>query len=484
MIILLIGMFTRKAVAVFIGPMGIGLSGTYGSILTLATRLSGLGIPNSGVREIASAIGSKDERIVGRAVCTLRRICWLTGLLGSGVVALLARPISQATFGSADYAWAIMLLAWTILMRNIQSGQMVYIQGSRRIRDLAILKIVGSIGGATIGVGFYAWLRIDGIVPAMFSLAAFNLAASWWFARKTPPPEVKMSWKESLIQSKGFILLGSAFMYAGVLGAAGPYITRLMINRELSMEAVGIFQSAFRMSVFFVNFVLGAMGTDFYPRLAMESSDHSKMCQSVNEQTEIGLLIAIPGLVAILAFAPWIIRIFYTSEFLEAAKLLNWFVLGCLLRVITAPMGFIMPAKGLGRWFSFSHTFYNVLNLSLIFVLINKYNVLGVAIAYFISSFVHGLLIYGIAHYLIDFSWTANARKLLVCLLPIAGGQFVASTLLPEIQAAVIGMFTTAGASFFCFYELGARVGENHKIFRMISRVPFFGSKMLKIIFR
>ena len=480
----LIGMITTKAVAVFLGPLGVGLSGTYGSILTLATRLSDFGISSSGVREIAAAIGSRDDAIVGRSVCTLRRICWLTGLLGSGAVALFARPISQATFGSTEYAWAIMLLAWTILMRNIQNGQMVYIQGSRRIGDLARLKIIGEIGGATIGVGFYAWLRLDGIVPAMISLAAFNLAASWWFARKAPPPRVVMTWKESLIQSKGFVLFGAAFMYVGVLAAAGPYLTRLMLNRELSMDAVGIFQSAFRMSVFFVNFVLGAMGTDFYPRLAMESSDHSKMCRSVNEQTEIGLLIAIPGLIAMLAFAPWVIRIFYTSAFLESAKLLNWFVLGCLLRVITAPMGFILPAKGLGRWFSASHTFYNVLNLFLIFILIKQYNVLGVAIAYFVSSLAHGLLIYGFARYLIGFSWTATTRKLLIFLLPLAGGQFMAAMLLPELQTAAIGILTTAGASFFCFYELGARVGEDHKIFRMIRKVPFLGPKMLNLIFR
>ncbi len=90
------------------------------------------------------------------------------------------------TFGSTEHAWALIVLAWIVLLASIQSAQMCHIQGTRRIADLAHLKIVGAVGGAAIGIGFYAWLRLDGIVPALVTLAAFELAASWWYARKVP----------------------------------------------------------------------------------------------------------------------------------------------------------------------------------------------------------------------------------------------------------------------------------------------------------
>ena len=70
----------------------------------------------------------------------------------------------------------------------------------------------------------------------------------------------------------------------------------------------------------------------------MLGRDHGAMRRMVNEQTEIGLLLALPGLFATVALAPWIIRVFYTAQFAGAAELLQWFVLGCLGRVISWPM--------------------------------------------------------------------------------------------------------------------------------------------------
>jgi PST family polysaccharide transporter len=64
------------------------------------------------------------------------------------------------------------------------------------------------------------------------------------------------------------------------------------------------------------------MGADYYPRLTGVAHDHAAVNRLVNEQTEIGLLLAVPGLLATLALAPWIIRLFYTSEFLPAVELL------------------------------------------------------------------------------------------------------------------------------------------------------------------
>ena len=357
---ILIGMVQVKFVAIFLGPAGVGLIGMYGSVINLVSRIAGLGIGSSGVREVAKAVGTSNNEKIGRTVLTLRRICWLTGTVGSLTVVFLAQPMSRITFGTTEHACALVLLAWIILMRNIQSAQMAYLQGLRRIGDLAELKIIGAVGGATIGVGFYAWLRLDGIVPALLTLAALNLAASWWFARKVPPPQVLMTWRESFRASGGLLRLGIAFMWTGLLAAAVAYLTRLMIARELDLHAVGIFQSSFRLSAMFVCFVLEAMGTDYYPRLIGVSSDNEKMNRMVNEQTEIGLLLAIPGLLATLTFAPWIIRIFYTAEFIQSAELLKWFVLGCLGRVISWPMGFVMLAKGKSLWFSGTQTFFNL----------------------------------------------------------------------------------------------------------------------------
>jgi probable addiction module antidote protein len=95
-----------------------------------------------------------------------------------------------------------------------------------------------------------------------------------------------------------------------------------------------------------VNFVLGAMAADYYPRLTGVTTNKDKMGRLVNEQTEIAILLALPGLLFTLAFAPWLLEILYSREFINATALLHWFILGCMARVISWPLGFVMLALG------------------------------------------------------------------------------------------------------------------------------------------
>ncbi len=56
--------------------------------------------------------------------------------------------------------------------------------------------------------------------------------------------------------------------------------------------------------------------------------------------------LALPGVLATLALAPWVIQIFYSSKFDKAAEILCWQVTGTFLQVNSWPMGFILLAKG------------------------------------------------------------------------------------------------------------------------------------------
>lgn len=475
MVRLAIGVIQVKFVAILLGPLGVGLAGTYESLINLVQQVAGLGIASSGVREVAHAVGTGDDLQIGRTVLTLRRICWLTGIGGALFVALLARPLSQMTFGSAQHAWALIVLAWIVLLASIRSAQMCHIQGTRRIADLARLKIVGAVGGAAIGIGFYAWLRLDGIVPALVTLAAFELAASWWYARKVPAPKAAMSWKESVQMSGGFLRLGLAFMWSGLLAAAVAYVTRLLIMRELDLQSVGIFQSAFRLSAMFVGFILQAMGADFYPHLTAVSSDHGKMNRLVNEQTEVAVLLAVPGLLATLILAPWIIRIFYTAQFARSADLLQWFVLGCLGQVISWPMGYILLAKGASRVYIFTETVTHCVHIALMWTGLKLIGIEGVAIAFFALYVLYTILMLVVTQQLVGFTWNAEVRRMLFSLVAIVVGGFAAARLLPEVHATVLGSIATLVVSIYCLRELIRRIGPQHRISRAIRSLGVFG---------
>jgi PST family polysaccharide transporter len=227
----------------------------------------------------------------------------------------------------------------------------------------------------------------------------------------------------------------------------------------------------------FVNFVLGAMGADYYPRLTGVASDKPAMVRMVNEQTEIGLLLALPGLLATMALAPWILQIFYTREFLGAVELLQWFILGCLGRVISWPLGFVMLALNKGRWYLLTETSFNIVHVAFIALGLELYGIEGVAIAFFVMYVGYIAAVYLVSRHLISFKWSAECTRLCLLPFPVLGAIITASRLLPIWPATLIGLSLTIFASVLCLRGLAARVGSQHRIVRAITKLP--GGKLL-----
>lgn len=475
---MLVGILRIKMVAILIGPVGVGLQGTYQATIRVIGNIAGLGIKSSAVRDVSEAISAGDQERVGKTVLTLRRISWLTGLVGFVSVLLLSGQLSQLTFGTRDHALSISIIGLTILFTNIQGGQGALIQGMRRISDLAKMNIIGSVVGSAISVTFYAWLGLRGIVPAIVSLAALQLAVSWWFARRIPVPQVSMSWQESLHAAGGMLKLGLSFMWSGLLVSMVAYATRTLLARELDLVAVGIYSAAYGLSGMVVNFILGAMGADYYPSLTAVADDNEKMRSLVNEQTEIGLLLATPGLLFTIALAPWIVRIFYSDQFTGSAVLLQWFVLGCLGRVISWPMGFVMLAKGKAKLFAWIQTYANVLHISLVYFLLLFFGIKGVAIAFAILYIIHTFVVLLVSKHLIGFIWSKNVLALFTITLTAVMITFLSTQFVSEFTAMITGVCIGLSMSFYCLHGLAARLGPDHIITKLAVRFPLISKRL------
>jgi len=74
-IVMLIRILRTKVLAMLLGPGCIGLEAIYDSVITLSRTAVDLGISSSGVRQIASAVGSGSPPIIAITVFTLRRVC-------------------------------------------------------------------------------------------------------------------------------------------------------------------------------------------------------------------------------------------------------------------------------------------------------------------------------------------------------------------------------------------------------------------------
>jgi PST family polysaccharide transporter len=174
----------------------------------------------------------------------------------------------------------------------------------------------------------------------------------------------------------------------------------------------------------------------------------------VNEQAQISLLLAGPGIIATVALAPLVIALFYSNKFVEAVEILRWICLGMALRVITWPMGFIIVAKNRQLIFFGADLAWTAVNVGLAWLCVGQFGVNGAGIAFFGSYVFHGLLIYPIVRTLSGFRWSAANRKTGIIFLCSIALVFCSSYLLPTLWTAVLGAIVTVLSGLYSLRSL------------------------------
>lgn len=388
-----------------LGPSGTGLIGALQSSTSLIQTITSLGLSSSSIRDIAQAHAKGEVEELAKTVKTQRRAVFFTGLAGLLATLWLAAPLSRLTFGHEDYTGAIRLLSFAVFFNLIVGGQSALVQGTRRIKDLALMAIIGALLSTLVSVPLIYHYRESGIAIYLVVLAASQYLVTYYFARRIPLRQVQLSLSATFERAKGMFQLGLGFMGGALATTFAVYLIRVFIIRYFDIAAAGLYQAAMSISIIYIDVVLQAMGKDFYPRLASVAYSPKAEIDMINEQTEIGMVLAAPGLLFTLALAPVAINILYTPEYALANELLQWMILGVFVRTISWPMGFLFIARAKSFYFLNIQIAANVIHLTLVFALTRWLGLSGAAIAFFGMYILHVLGLYFLANRQNGFTW-------------------------------------------------------------------------------
>ena len=469
----LIRILQVKIVAILLGPTGVGLLGLFRSALDLVKTVSGLGVNQSGVRNVAEARSRDDATQIAKTVKVLRRVCWLTGFFGIILSVLLAKPISQWVFSSDKYAFSIGLLGIAVLFYAVSAGQLALLRGLRRLKELAKYSIISAVLNLVVSAILYFTLGRDGIIPALTAGAFSNLLISWLSVREIQVEPISITWFETFEQSKSLLSLGLTFMWGASLATVVALVLRGAVTRDFGLGNVGIYQAAWGLSGMFATFLIQAMSADFFPRLTGVADKHEKVNQFVVEQMEIGILFALPGFLLTIVFAPFLLVLMYSREFVQGAELLNWFTVGISIRVIGWPIGMIQRAKGAVKWIMFSSTWGHGCNLGCSLLFMSFMGLKGIGVGFVVFQLIQLVIGYLIGRRLTGFHWSREVMKLVglsvLSLLICLGSLYYLS----DIYGRVVGSLFAIVIGVFCLRELVARLGEDHKLVKQLFKLPF-----------
>lgn len=451
-IVLLVGLLRQKALAVWLGAEGVGLVGLFSTGVSLIGVVTGLGIGASGVRQIAESSSSGDQAKLARTARTLRLVALTTSIVGMLVTICFCRQLSLLTFGSYDFAVGYAVVGVSLLFQGISTGQIALLQGLRRLKEMAAAQIMGAALGSAVGVALIFWLREGGIAWFLVAVTAAGSLASWWFARRVVVPKPVMGWQDYSAEARGLLAMGIAFMTANLVAAGIAFFTRvLLIHLDMGTSSVGLYQATWALSSQYVGVVLGAMAADFSPRLTAVATDNAQTNRLVNEQMELGVLIALPGVLATLVFAPWILHLFNSSEFTDAASLVRWHMIGIFLRVLSWPLGMIVIAKGASRVFIYVEIAMGLFHAGLIYGCTKLWHLDGVGIAFSILYITSYLVNWMICRRMSGYTVTSRGRKIICAASVIVLGGFLLAQFMAPLWALSGGVVLLAVTSAGCY---------------------------------
>ena len=371
--------------------------------LAVLVGTAGMGIAVSGVRYIAAA---EDERQRATTIAAVRRLTLLLGIVGSTMGLVLSPWLAEITFGAElepYHAVGMAVVSLAVLLRNASSGQVAVLQGLRKVGEMAAAKVLGAFFAAVAGTLVVWMLGIRGIPAYLLCVTGGALLGSWLFARRHEAPTTIGNRAALWQQSKKLIGTGSAVMGGTLATTLGAYLIRLSVQRSIDLSAVGIYQATWVLCSVYVGVILEAMGADFFPRLSSVHGDDEASRRVINEQMEVGVLLAFPGVLFLVVVAPWALELLYAADFRDGTGLMRWQLLGVAMRAISWPLGYLVLSRAMNWTFLATQIVFNVAYLAAAWMGMERWGLEAVGVAFAGAYFVLLAIQWGIARRLIAF---------------------------------------------------------------------------------
>ncbi len=390
-VVTLASAFVRsKIIAVTMGPSGVGLVGVMSAFNGNVTALAAWGLGTSGVRLVAGSNGEEQKR----KEAAVRRFGLLVSAAGILLTVTLFWPVTLVTFQEASHAPELLIAGMAVPCIIATTTWSSLLQARGLVKSLATLQVVTALIGVVAGAPLIFLFGALGIAVSILLAAAIPAIATWAIARRHCPPSTVAADRNDLM---ALLRMGGGLVVVGLAAQIAAYAVRLLIIRHVDgqgldgLAAAGYYQAAIAVAGSLPAVVFGAMGTDFFPRVAA-AKDEAEARFLSEKQIQAGLLLALPLLTALLTMGAVGLRFLYDARFEGAEPMLAWMIWGVFLRLLAWPLGYWMLAKGSVRLVVIVEVACSIVMVILPAILIPLVGEVGAASSYLISYAIYSLV--------------------------------------------------------------------------------------------
>jgi O-antigen/teichoic acid export membrane protein len=394
----IVSLVRNKLAAILLGPAGMGLVSLFNVTVAFISQATGFGISMSAVRHISELTESGDEAQRAYYIKVVRAWSLLAALLGVLVCVAIGPFLSSNTFAWGNHTLHFILLAPAVGMIAVTAGETAILKGTRQLKPLVVVQTFTILATLILTVPAYYFFGQAGIVPVIVLMALVTLLFTVNYSWRLYPLQLSGS-KGILGDGMEMIRLGVAFTMAGIVGAGSEMLIRSWLNLQGDLDAVGLYNAGYMITVTYASMVFSAMEADYFPRLSAVNGDVAATNETVNKQTEVTLLIIAPMLVGMIVLLPVLTPLLLSEKFMPIVAMTQVAALAMFFKAITLPAAYITLARGYSLLYLSLETAYFIVFVLLMMYGYRHWGLLGTGIAITAANVFDFFMIHTVAYF-------------------------------------------------------------------------------------
>lgn len=374
-----LSVLTVKALAVLLGPSGVGAISLMQALVSIAAIVASMGVATVAVAKIGAELRASPERWERGAIA----IGWIGGV-GTGLLLIVLRqPLAVVVFNDSGMSGTVAILAPAVAATSAAAAEVAILTGHRRVSSIVSTNIGTYVAAAVFGLGLAVAFGTAGLAPAVLATAIAQLGlASLLRARMARQRRAALS-GPIIYRAAGTLVRGGVPIAASQLVGLGAQLAvPILIVHVLSAEGVGQYRAAAAVSLGYMTFFVGTLVHDYLARAAATSMGDD-LAELIGRRMRLMAAIAIPALLGLLAVRHIVVELLYTAEFTPAIPVLEWIIVGDLVRLPGAVLAITLLSRGRGVTYLVVELVFGASLLVGTSVGLTRLGLVGAGVAYF-----------------------------------------------------------------------------------------------------
>lgn len=391
---MLTGLGVSKLSALYLGPQGLALIGNMRNAIDVFGKFSSGGLSNAVIKYTTEHKSSPEN--LASFLSTLIWCGIVFCAVTSCVIFFFSEQINLYVFGVRDFVSIIHILAFVLPLHVMNIYLISILQGFSAFHNVIKINISSHILNLFLFAVLLFVLDLKGALLAVVIVPSALLLFTLYYARSYFGTLSTFSLREfSTPMLKNF---GQFAFMTLISSVSFPLVflgIRNLIIESIGETEAGFWESTVRISNYYLLFVLSLINLYIFPKLAEAKTGEEFRTVVFSFYKQILPFFTL-GLILVYVLKDWIILLVFSKEFLPAAELFIWQMLGDFFRVLTLVMVSQFHAKKMMWHYILTDLF---LALSLYFsalYFISRVGLEGVVIGHALTYIVYFLIILSI----------------------------------------------------------------------------------------